>query len=712
MAHTLVGGLAGVAWLVLPWMTINNVVPVPAAAAAARDETSATDLVLPVAVVVVVVALAGYGYVRRTRRARTRTTPGGAVAVAGPAAGPLSEDDERARAALVEADDCVRTSREELGFAEAQCGADAVEPFALAVRDAASELSAAFRMRQQYDEGVPADETSRRHALAGIVGRCREAGRRLDAEALAFDLLRTPLQGGLDEALEPAEARFRDLTARTASAETTLAAATDRHGHAATAAVTGHLEQAKDRLVFATVNFNQARQRADSADREGATRHLRIAEGATAQAEVFVSCIERLSTDLTTAAELIPAALTEAEAEVAAAEGVGARGGGGQGVGALGVGAQGGGGQEAGAQEVGARGAGGQEAGAQEVGARGAGAQDAGGQGAGAQESGALGAGGQDADGQESDAQDTDAQKSGTQDADGQYPDGQEAGAQRAGALGVGAQESDAQDADEQESDAQDTDAQKSGAQDADRQYAHAQESGAQDADGQYAHAQEAGAQDADGQGADRQEAGAQRAGVLGAGPQRTGAQDAGAPDAAAQDAGGALTSGELHSLTAHAGLVLAAVREEVARGPYDPLGALRRITEAVAPVAAGRAGALPVGALLAARSAVALADGFVEAHRGALGSTARTRLAEAERLLAAEPPDPLTADALARQALALAEQDVRMYGNPIAGAAEHASGAAGAVIGGILLGGGPDGGPPASFGGPQTRARRGKPQV
>ncbi|MEV0206364.1 hypothetical protein AB0H97_14305 [Streptomyces sp. NPDC050788] len=552
VAHTLVGGLAGVAWLVLPWMTINNVVPVPAAAAAARDETSATDLVLPVAVVVVVVALAGYGYVRRTRRARTRTTPGGAVAVAGPAAGPLSEDDERARAALVEADDCVRTSREELGFAEAQCGADAVEPFTLAVRDAASELSAAFRMRQQYDEGVPADETSRRHALAGIVGRCREAGRRLDAEALAFDLLRTPLHGGLDEALEPAEARFRDLTARTAAAETTLAAATDRHGHAATAAVTGHLEQAKDRLVFATVNFNQARQRADLADREGATRHLRAAEGATAQAEVFVSCIERLSTDLTTAAELIPAALTEAEAGVAAAEGVRARGGGGQGVGALGVGAQGGGGQEAGAQG----------GGGQEVGARGAGGQEA-------------------------------------------------------GALG-----------------------------------------------------------------------------------------------AAAQDAGGALTSGELHSLTAHAGLVLAAVREEAARGPYDPLGALRRITEAVAPVAAGRAGALPVGALLAARSAVALADGFVEAHRGALGSTARTRLAEAERLLAAEPPDPLTADALARQALALAEQDVRMYGNPIAGAAEHASGAAGAVIGGILLGGGPDGGPPASFGGPQTRARRGKPQV
>ncbi|MFI6659036.1 hypothetical protein ACIBL8_26305 [Streptomyces sp. NPDC050523] len=505
VAHALVGGIAGVVWLVLPWMTINHDVPVPAtraapsapsAAAAQRDETSATDLVLPLVAVAVVGALAGYAYVRHARRIRTRaltrTSPDGAVAPAGAAAGPLSEDDERARAALVEADDCVRTSREELGFAEAQCGADAVEPFALAVRDAGAELAAAFRMRQQYDDGVPEDETSRRHALAGIVGRCREAGRRLDAEAPAFDLLRAPARGGPDTALEPAETRFRELTGRTAAAETTLADATGRYGPAATAAVTGHVEQAKDRLVFATVRFNQARQRGDMGDGAGAAIHLRAAEGATAQAAVLVTCVERLAADLTAAAELVPAALTGAEAELAAAR---------------------------------------------------------------------------------------------TSDS--------------------------------------------------------------------------------------------------------------------------ALPSGELHALGAHADLVLAAVRNEVTAGPYDPLDALRKITEALAPVATGRAGALPAGALLAARSAVALADGFVAAHRGALGSVARTRLAEAQRLLTTDPPDPQAAATLAGQALALAERDVRLYGNPIAGAAEHASGAAGAVVGGILLGGGPDGGPPASFGGPRTRARR-----
>ncbi len=498
--HTVVGGLAAVVWLVLPWMTISSDVPVPAApthpaaasaAAPEQDGTSVADLVLPLVAVGAVVVVAGYGYVRRTRRARTRTTPGGA-APAGPAASPLSELDHQVRALLVESDDWVRTSREELGFAEARSGADSVAPFLRAVRDAEVELSAAFRMRQQYDDGVPEDETSRRHALAGMIGRCQEAGRRLDAEAAGFDLLRAlETADGLGEALEVAEDRFRALAARTGGAGATLADLGRRYGAAAVDAVIGHAEQAKDRLVFATTRLNQARQAADMQEAADAARHLRAAEGATAQAEVFVSGIERLAADLASAAGLVPAALTGAEAELAGA---------------------------------------------------------------------------------------------------------------------------------------------------------------------------------------------------------RTGAGD--------------LPAGELHARAAHADLVLTAVREELTAGPYDPLGALRLLVRGLAPVGVGRFGVLSVAASLVARSAVAEADAFVTTHRGAVGSTARTRLAEAERLLAEVPPDLLAADALARRARELAERDVRVHGNPVAGAAEHETGAAGAIVGGILLGAATQDGPPAGFGGPRTRAR------
>ncbi len=161
----------------------------------------------------------------------------------------------------------------------------------------------------------------------------------------------------------------------------------------------------------------------------------------------------------------------------------------------------------------------------------------------------------------------------------------------------------------------------------------------------------------------------------------------------------------------ASAHTTLATLREELTSDvPYDPLDALRRIVRALLPLGAGQDGVLGFAARLVARGDISAADGFVGTHRGAVGVDARTRLAEALRLLDTGT-DPAVADVLALEARELAERDVRMHGNPYAGAAdEHTSGVGGAVLGGILLGEDPDGGPPLSFGGPETRRRRGLP--
>ncbi|KUL30635.1 hypothetical protein [Streptomyces regalis] len=526
VVHALVGGLVGVAWLVLPGMTMAGAGPVaggaerPVAGAVAQGEvgeTSAADLVMPMLAVVTVVVLAGYGFLRRRRRVRGRTTPGGApVQVAEPAGGEL---DERARAVLVEADDWVRVSREEFGCVEGRVGVAGVrrpdaslkeadiEPFVRVLRDAEAELAVAFRMRWQYEGGVPVEDAARRHVLAGIVGRAEETGRLLDAQAAAFDQVRgleAGLGGGLGEALAVAEARFRALAGRTGGADAAVRGLAERYAHSAVAAVVGHVEQAKDRLVFATTRLNQARQSADSGENGRAAGHLRSAEGAIAQAAVFIDGIDRLAGELATAAAMVPATLTGAEVEIAGA---------------------------------------------------------------------------------------------------------------RESRAGLGA--------------------------------AHAD-----------------------------------------------------------------IPPGELRARVTHADFVLAAVREELTTRPYDPLDLLRRIVRAVGPVVAGRAGVLPAAALVCARSAVADADDVIAAHRAAVGSEARTRLAEARRLLTApasgrdprrELADLLTADTLAQQARDLADQDVRMHGHPMDGPGEDAGGLAGAVLGGVLLGGAP-----ASFGGPRTRDRRG----
>ncbi|AWW37775.1 hypothetical protein [Streptomyces cadmiisoli] len=506
LVQAVLGGAIAVLWLVLPAMTTDTGTrPGPGASAAVRQEdgTHTADLVLPLIAALAAVAVAAYGYTRRTRRARTRTTPGGVLP--GPPPVPSLETlDRQSRLALVEADDCVRTSREELAFAEAGFPAADGEPFVRALRAAGAELSAAFRMRQRCDEGVPREESARRQALAGIVGRCAEAGRRLDAEAAGFDVARG-LEQGAGTALEVAEGRFRELTGRTAAAETALAELAERYPPGATDAVVGNVEQAKDRLVFATARLNEARRAADSGAPGPAAGRLRAAEGAIAQAGVLVDGVERLARELTTAAGTVPAALTGAEAEIA-----------------------------------------------------------------------------------------------GVREWLGREPGGE---------------------------------------------------------------------------------------GRQGSSPA--------VPE---------VPVGELRARLAHADTVLASVREERTAGPYDPLDALRRIVRAVAPLTTGRAGVLPAAAALVAHSATAVADGFVTTHRAAVGATARTRLAAAEDIL---DDDPLAADAFAREARDLAERDVRAHGTPQTGPDAYEAGAGGAVLGGILLGDDRAVGPPASFGGPRTRARR-----
>ncbi|MFJ4805746.1 hypothetical protein ACIP62_33225, partial [Streptomyces murinus] len=129
VTHAVLGALVGAGWLMLPLMTVATRRPVPAtspgtladAAAPGQGGTSAADYVLPLIAVAAAAVLAAYGYLRRVRRTRTRTTPG--TTLPGRPAPPTVADAERqARIALVLADDCVRTSREELGFVRERFG--------------------------------------------------------------------------------------------------------------------------------------------------------------------------------------------------------------------------------------------------------------------------------------------------------------------------------------------------------------------------------------------------------------------------------------------------------------------------------------------------------------------------------------------------------------------------------------------------------------
>ncbi|WP_443334429.1 TPM domain-containing protein [Streptomyces sp. MMBL 11-1] len=287
--------------------------------------TGARDIILPVVVVAGVGAVGAYAYARRRRRTTTRTTPAatgwGRGAGAGGAPEPLPELDGRAKEALVDTDDAVRTSEEELGFATAQFGEEAAKPFTEAVARAKDELTRSFRLRQQLDDAFPEDDAARRLMLEEILRRCATANEGLDTVSEDFDRLRA-LERTAPEALATVDARRRALAGRVAAAESGVAGLRERYGEGAAAPVAADVEQAKDRLAFAAPAVEQARTAVEDGENSRAAVYIRGAEGAVGQAGTLLDSVDRRAAELGEAARKLPAAVTETETDLADAGGL------------------------------------------------------------------------------------------------------------------------------------------------------------------------------------------------------------------------------------------------------------------------------------------------------------------------------------------------------------------------------------------------------
>ncbi|MGW6581985.1 TPM domain-containing protein [Streptomyces globisporus] len=292
------------------------------------DSTGARDFILPVAVLAGVGAVGAYAYARRKGRAATRTTPAatgwGRDAGAGGApepSTPLPELDAQTKQVLVDTDDAVRTSEEELGFATAQFGDEAAKPFTEAVARAKDELTQSFRLRQQLDDAFPEDDATRRRMLEEILRRCAAANEGLDTVSEDFDRLRA-LERTAPQALATVDATHQDLAGRVEAADSGVAGLRERYGEGAAAPVAADVEQAKDRLVFAGSAVEKARTAVDGGENSRAAVYIRAAEGAVGQAGTLLDSVDRRAAELGEAARKLPAALTETETDLADAGGL------------------------------------------------------------------------------------------------------------------------------------------------------------------------------------------------------------------------------------------------------------------------------------------------------------------------------------------------------------------------------------------------------
>lgn len=168
----------------------------------------------------------------------------------------------------------------------------------------------------------------------------------------------------------------------------------------------------------------------------------------------------------------------------------------------------------------------------------------------------------------------------------------------------------------------------------------------------------------------------------------------------------------------------LDAAREDLTGSGRDPLAALTLLERANTAIdgalgevrdaqqRADRARSVLAQTLLQARAQLSAAEDFIRSRRGAVGATARTRLAEAGATLVqatqAQASDPERALTLAQRAAALADEATRRAQSDVGSFAGGGNGGGGGDLGGMLggivigslLGGGGSRGSSGGFGG------------
>lgn len=208
-------------------------------AASSIDLVSAGSTAV-ITIAVVFVAAVGTGFALLFRRRGTDPAHGQSGAALA----------KRANILLVRADDAVRNSADELGFAVAQFGEERAREFSSALAAARVQLTEAFTLKQSLDDAVPDTATQTREWNARVVHLCESVQASLAEQERAFDSLRA-LEKDAPASLAAAREAIAATSARLPTSTTTLRLLRERYAPNAVATVSDSVEEAKARLASA-----------------------------------------------------------------------------------------------------------------------------------------------------------------------------------------------------------------------------------------------------------------------------------------------------------------------------------------------------------------------------------------------------------------------------------------------------------------------------
>jgi hypothetical protein len=282
--------------------------------------------VLPWLLLIPVGGAALYAVARARSRRRAQQPPaGGWPPGQGPPATPVPTEElrRRAAAAMVDVDDAIRASADELSFAEAQFGVQATRPFKEALESARTSAAEAFRIQRELQGQEAAGqvpEAEVRSRLERIIELAGGADQRLDAQEAEFTRLRN-LEATIPQFLAELRVRLGEVRRRLPVAEQELSGLAAQYPPEALRTVSGNVTQAA-RLLDSAEHFIATGEQhlKEGDDRPAAVAAARAAEEAVGQADLLLTSVGSAREELATAASRLDAALASLSSDVADAE--------------------------------------------------------------------------------------------------------------------------------------------------------------------------------------------------------------------------------------------------------------------------------------------------------------------------------------------------------------------------------------------------------
>jgi TPM domain len=286
------------------------------------DYTGRIVLLVVLAVIAIAVVVLLIVMRRRARRRRTaalvaarRVDPTDASALA---AVPLQALDDLSRSMVVDVDNALRTSTNELALAIDEFGDERTQPFSDAVNNAKAALAQAFTVRQQLEDATPETPAQRRELLIRVIVSAASADRELESQTEAFEKLRDLVINAPSQ-LDGLTQQYVELTGRIAPAEQRMAELHKEFDDAALSSVAGNVTGARERTAFADRNIGTARElagHAESGKQTGLVDAFHAAESALGQARALLDAVDTAADDIRHAIAALPSTMADTQANI------------------------------------------------------------------------------------------------------------------------------------------------------------------------------------------------------------------------------------------------------------------------------------------------------------------------------------------------------------------------------------------------------------